>query len=162
MSTSYGGGYCDCGDPEAWSSGVHCSIHAKGLSAQSADADPLSKLPEEIQKRSRHVFTAVLNYAYEILTYETFLTLPADLTYKKIMYMEGGGSGPDGAKEEFSYSCDSSDLDFSFSSGASNTGDLDGGDVYAAGLISKNVKSIVPHFQTKKSGKLRKYLHFGL
>ena len=149
MSTSYGGGYCDCGDPEAWSSGVHCSIHAKGLSAQSADADPLSKLPEEIQKRSRHVFTAVLNYAYEILTYETFLTLPADLTYKKIMYMEGGGSGPDGAKEEFSYSCDSSDLDFSFSSGASNTGDLDGGDVYAAGQLFKNHKSIFSLIQTK-------------
>ena len=27
MSTSGGGGYCDCGDPEAWKTEPFCSIH---------------------------------------------------------------------------------------------------------------------------------------
>lgn len=27
MSTSGGGGYCDCGDTEAWSKGVFCGKH---------------------------------------------------------------------------------------------------------------------------------------
>ena len=27
MSTSGGGGYCDCGDPEAWKAEPFCSIH---------------------------------------------------------------------------------------------------------------------------------------
>ena len=30
MSTSSGGGYCDCGDSEAWSQFVHCSTHLLG------------------------------------------------------------------------------------------------------------------------------------
>ena len=30
MSTSCGGGYCDCGDPEAWSDFVHCTAHSVG------------------------------------------------------------------------------------------------------------------------------------
>ena len=31
MSTSSGGGYCDCGDGEAWKSDPFCDIHKKGL-----------------------------------------------------------------------------------------------------------------------------------
>lgn len=30
MSISGGGGYCDCGDPEAWKSEPHCETHGKG------------------------------------------------------------------------------------------------------------------------------------
>lgn len=30
MSMSSGGGYCDCGDKEAWKSNAHCTIHLKG------------------------------------------------------------------------------------------------------------------------------------
>lgn len=126
MSTSYGGGYCDCGDPEAWSSGVHCSTHAMGMVAwQEGGSDKaLSKLPAEVQKRARHVFTAVLNYAYEMLTTETFLNLPADLTFKKVtsssdLFGEGG-----------------SDSVFDFVTGLAvggGKGHADGGDVYAAG-----------------------------
>ena len=40
------------------------------------------KLPADIQQRAYHVFYSVLNYAYEILTTESMLTLPADLTFK--------------------------------------------------------------------------------
>ena len=34
MSTSGGGGYCDCGDREAWRSGAFCDIHESGLQQQ--------------------------------------------------------------------------------------------------------------------------------
>ena len=147
MSTSCGGGYCDCGDSEAWSDFVHCTAHSvggAGAVAGSPNADPVSitvfcwlekmhlqfcydtsvveshffeiayckvylsitiefhfnsestfflllinisflqalKLPPDIQKRAQHIFYSVLNYAYEILTTESMLTLPADLTFK--------------------------------------------------------------------------------
>ena len=80
MSTSSGGGYCDCGDPEAWSQYVHCSTHVLGI--QQENSDPLAKLPTDIQDRAKQVFTTVLQYAYDMLTTETPLTLPSDLTYK--------------------------------------------------------------------------------
>ena len=80
MSTSSGGGYCDCGDPEAWSQHVHCSTHL--IATQNKNHDPLSKLPLDIQVRVKQVFTTVVKYAYDMLTTETPLTLPPDLTYK--------------------------------------------------------------------------------
>ena len=37
----------------------------------------------EVRKRTRLVFTAVLNYVHEMLTTETMLNLPPDLTFKQ-------------------------------------------------------------------------------
>jgi hypothetical protein len=34
MSTSGGGGYCDCGDKEAWKTAAFCDIHVQGLETQ--------------------------------------------------------------------------------------------------------------------------------
>jgi len=34
MSTSGGGGYCDCGDKEAWRVGAFCDIHEHGFQQQ--------------------------------------------------------------------------------------------------------------------------------
>ena len=81
MSTSSGGGYCDCGDTEAWSQFVHCSTHLLGTQHQ--NSDPLSKFPIDLQVRVKQVFTTVIKYAYDMLTTETPLTLPPDLTYKE-------------------------------------------------------------------------------
>ena len=81
MSVSQGGGCCDCGDPEAWKRHVHCSTHILGT-GQGSSGDPLSKLSPELQTRARFVFTAVLKYIFEMLTTESLLTLPPDLTYK--------------------------------------------------------------------------------
>ena len=53
MSTSSGGGYCDCGDSEAWSQFVHCSTHVLGT--QHENTDPLAKLPIDIQVRVKQV-----------------------------------------------------------------------------------------------------------
>ena len=80
MSTSIGGGYCDCGDPEAWKENAHCSLHMPAPDASSVD--PLANVPLDIQKRARQVFSAVLKYSYELLTLDTFMKLPGDLQYK--------------------------------------------------------------------------------
>ena len=37
MSTSGGGGYCDCGDREAWRSGAFCDVHESGLRQQQGE-----------------------------------------------------------------------------------------------------------------------------
>ena len=34
MSTSGGGGYCDCGDSEAWKLDPFCDSHKKGLQSE--------------------------------------------------------------------------------------------------------------------------------
>jgi len=81
MSTSIGGGYCDCGDTEAWKDHPYCAVHVLGT--QSENSDPLAKVPVDIQQRARHVFTGVLKYAYELLTLDTFMKLPGDLQYKE-------------------------------------------------------------------------------
>lgn len=31
MSMSSGGGYCDCGDKEAWKENAFCDIHIQGV-----------------------------------------------------------------------------------------------------------------------------------
>ena len=81
MSTSIGGGYCDCGDVEAWKDFAHCSIHMPGSDA--GVQDPLTNVPLDIQRRARIVFSSVLKYAYELLTLDTFMKLPGDLQYKE-------------------------------------------------------------------------------
>ena len=81
MSTSIGGGYCDCGDVEAWKEFAHCSIHQPGSEAGSTD--PLTNVPIDIQMRARIVFCSVLKYSYELLTLDTFMKLPGDLQYKE-------------------------------------------------------------------------------
>ena len=83
ISTSNGGGYCDCGDPEAWSKYVHCANHKQGAATGQMDTEDLiNQLPENIRLKAKHVFAAVLDYIYETLTTESNLKLPPDLTYK--------------------------------------------------------------------------------
>lgn len=41
MSTSSGGGYCDCGDEEAWRCDAFCEVHAKGEPADGRKTDGL-------------------------------------------------------------------------------------------------------------------------
>ena len=47
IGTSSGGGYCDCGDKEAWKSDVFCNVHIKGEISQQ-DQNPLEKLPADL------------------------------------------------------------------------------------------------------------------
>ena len=46
---------------------------------------------------TRHVFTGVLKYAYELLTLDTFMKLPGDLQVR-----DSGGGGLQGRGRSFS------------------------------------------------------------
>jgi E3 ubiquitin-protein ligase UBR2 len=83
MSTSGGGGCCDCGDSEAWKDHPNCSLHATQAGAnQVKSVDLLARIPPEIQARARLVFRSVLKYAYDLLTTSSHLNPPSDLTFK--------------------------------------------------------------------------------
>ncbi|XP_037086448.1 E3 ubiquitin-protein ligase UBR2-like [Pollicipes pollicipes] len=77
MNQSVGGGYCDCGDREAWKDNFCCSIHEKN--ATGSGTSSLFKFPPEIVQRARAVFAAVLDYALEMLMHENTMGLPHDL-----------------------------------------------------------------------------------
>ncbi|CAH1159942.1 unnamed protein product [Phaedon cochleariae] len=66
MSTSNGGGCCDCGDIEAWKNDVFCKIHIAGVTEKAES----KSLPEDIKDRARIVFEAAVWYAYRLLSTE--------------------------------------------------------------------------------------------
>ena len=79
ISTSGGGGYCDCGDAEAWKTNCFCDKHVpqpvnpSGSVIEDTDLD-------DIQKRALTLFSFVLEFCHEILTSELNVVLPRDLT----------------------------------------------------------------------------------
>lgn len=83
MSMSGGGGYCDCGDSEAWKKDAFCSIHLRGLQEETASGrdklQPEDKLPQGVPERVKTVMKAALRYSYELLTWTTSVRLPEDL-----------------------------------------------------------------------------------
>ncbi|KAB7502596.1 E3 ubiquitin-protein ligase UBR2 [Armadillidium nasatum] len=79
ISTSSGGGYCDCGDKEAWKSSVFCNIHVKGENSQFQSQNILEKLPTMLVEKLHFVFDTVLQYAKQMLTHEDSYSLPSDL-----------------------------------------------------------------------------------
>lgn len=79
MGTSGGGGCCDCGDTEAWKNDPYCKTHIAGVNK--LDSDSL-QFPQDLINRAESVFTAVLQYCYEILTLEHSPGLPANLKLK--------------------------------------------------------------------------------
>ncbi|XP_054719736.1 E3 ubiquitin-protein ligase UBR2-like [Uloborus diversus] len=79
MSASGGGGYCDCGDEEAWKTHSYCDNHHRGKSQVQQDTCPLDKLPPEIVERLRMLMNIVLNYCHLMLTWDQRISLPPDL-----------------------------------------------------------------------------------
>ncbi|XP_069676845.1 E3 ubiquitin-protein ligase UBR2 isoform X3 [Periplaneta americana] len=79
--TSSGGGCCDCGDTEAWRTEPFCDIHALG--SENRPDSAASHLPDDLEDRARATFTAVLKYAYQLLTLEYSPGLPSDLRVKE-------------------------------------------------------------------------------
>ncbi|XP_023577001.1 E3 ubiquitin-protein ligase UBR2 [Octodon degus] len=78
MTTSGGGGFCDCGDPEAWKEGPYCQKHELNTS-EIEEEDPLVHLSEDVVARTYNIFAIMFRYAVEILTWEKENELPADL-----------------------------------------------------------------------------------
>uniref|UniRef100_A0A0P4WDX2 E3 ubiquitin-protein ligase n=2 Tax=Scylla olivacea TaxID=85551 RepID=A0A0P4WDX2_SCYOL len=82
ISTSSGGGYCDCGDREAWKTDVFCDIHVKGQMVQQSK-NPLEKIPPDMVERIHLIFDCILAYAKELLTYEEGFSIPKDLEIRE-------------------------------------------------------------------------------
>jgi len=79
MSTSCGGGYCDCGDSEAWSDFVHCTAHSVGGAggvAGSPNTDPVSvtfcRLKNEVTLIALQVSISTTFYARVFGTKDLF------------------------------------------------------------------------------------------
>ncbi|XP_052769327.1 E3 ubiquitin-protein ligase UBR2-like isoform X1 [Mya arenaria] len=78
MSTSGGGGYCDCGDPEAWKIDPFCGNHKPKEETQTAE-NSMDSLPDLLVNRASALFLACLRYTVEILTWEQSDSLPDSL-----------------------------------------------------------------------------------
>ncbi|XP_063428523.1 E3 ubiquitin-protein ligase UBR2-like isoform X1 [Mytilus trossulus] len=78
MSTSGGGGYCDCGDVEAWKSDPYCEIHDAKTKPMS-DQNPIEVLPEDLTDRASALFMATLHYVVQMLTWEQCDCLPSEI-----------------------------------------------------------------------------------
>uniref|UniRef100_A0A8C3SZZ4 E3 ubiquitin-protein ligase n=1 Tax=Chelydra serpentina TaxID=8475 RepID=A0A8C3SZZ4_CHESE len=75
MTTSGGGGFCDCGDTEAWKEGPYCQKHE----LNTAETDPLVHLSEDMIARAYNIFAIMFQYAVDILTWEKENELPPGL-----------------------------------------------------------------------------------
>lgn len=71
MSTSYGGGCCDCGDPEAWKKDFCCEDHAM---VEKPEVDAL--ITDEMKEVCHVVFRAVLAYCVSMLQIDSDANVP--------------------------------------------------------------------------------------
>uniref|UniRef100_A0A8C0UN07 E3 ubiquitin-protein ligase n=1 Tax=Cyanistes caeruleus TaxID=156563 RepID=A0A8C0UN07_CYACU len=71
MHSSTGGGFCDCGDTEAWKAGPLCTKHEPGASSS----------PKEV--RILRVFPSVIKYIVDMLIWEEDKELPVELTIRE-------------------------------------------------------------------------------
>ncbi|XP_047207361.1 E3 ubiquitin-protein ligase UBR2 isoform X2 [Girardinichthys multiradiatus] len=79
MTTSGGGGFCDCGDAEAWKTGPYCQKHIPADRNREAEEDPVCLLPPDMVARSYSIFSIILKYAVDLLTWDQEDQLPAGL-----------------------------------------------------------------------------------
>ncbi|KAM9476389.1 E3 ubiquitin-protein ligase UBR2 isoform 2-T2 [Clarias gariepinus] len=78
MTTSGGGGFCDCGDTEAWKKGSYCQKHEPNIS-DSSQEDPLASLSADMIARTYNIFSIILKYAVDMLTWDKENELPQGL-----------------------------------------------------------------------------------
>ncbi|XP_067091771.1 E3 ubiquitin-protein ligase UBR2 isoform X2 [Osmerus mordax] len=78
MTTSGGGGFCDCGDTEAWKKGPYCHKHEPNISDASQE-DPLAHMSADMIARCYNVFSIILKYAVDMLTWDKEDELPEGL-----------------------------------------------------------------------------------
>ncbi|XP_039992591.1 E3 ubiquitin-protein ligase UBR1 isoform X2 [Xiphias gladius] len=77
MHASSGGGFCDCGDVEAWKIGPCCSKHDPG--AATAMVTDESVLEPELYERAEKLFRVLLRYVTDFLVWEENFELSAEL-----------------------------------------------------------------------------------
>ncbi|XP_073339559.1 E3 ubiquitin-protein ligase UBR1 isoform X1 [Pagrus major] len=77
MHASSGGGFCDCGDEEAWKIGPCCSKHDPGAATAMVTDECL--LEPEIYQRAGKLFRGLLHYVTDLLVWEENSELSAEL-----------------------------------------------------------------------------------
>jgi len=69
IGISYGHGFCDCGDLNAWKNDAHCETHKNGLDEHNGDTPFITK---DMEKRACFIFKSIIYYAYKFLTKSNF------------------------------------------------------------------------------------------
>ncbi|KAM4541816.1 E3 ubiquitin-protein ligase UBR1 [Odontesthes bonariensis] len=77
MHASSGGGFCDCGDVEAWKIGPCCSKHDPGAATAMETDDCV--LEPELSARAEKLFRILLRYVTDFLVWEENFELSAEL-----------------------------------------------------------------------------------
>ncbi|XP_058847458.1 E3 ubiquitin-protein ligase UBR1-like [Acipenser ruthenus] len=92
MHSSSGGGFCDCGDMEAWKTGPSCKKHEPGAEGDT-DMGAESQLEDGLMERARMLFQVLFKYTVDMLVWEEGQELPAELqpsvkedTYYCVLY----------------------------------------------------------------------------
>ncbi|KAM9847822.1 E3 ubiquitin-protein ligase UBR2 [Aulostomus maculatus] len=81
MTTSGGGGFCDCGDTEAWKKGPYCQKHTPTPNNGDFKGDPVAQLSADMVTRGYNIFSIILKYAVDLLTWSQEEQLPTGLDY---------------------------------------------------------------------------------
>ncbi|XP_071832675.1 E3 ubiquitin-protein ligase UBR2-like isoform X2 [Apostichopus japonicus] len=82
MNTSGGGGYCDCGDAEAWTSDPACDMH--GVISQQ-DQNPLETFSEDIIRRVSLLVQILVNYCNRVINTDQQEVLPEELQSETVI-----------------------------------------------------------------------------
>ncbi|XP_072313992.1 E3 ubiquitin-protein ligase UBR1 isoform X2 [Eucyclogobius newberryi] len=77
MHASSGGGFCDCGDVEAWKIGPYCAKHDPGTATAMVTDD--CGLEPELYERAERLFRVLLQYVTDFLVWEENFELPSEL-----------------------------------------------------------------------------------
>ncbi|XP_065661798.1 E3 ubiquitin-protein ligase UBR2 isoform X2 [Hydra vulgaris] len=72
------GGYCDCGDKEAWTNDPACNKHKENTNEDAKD--PLVNLPEDVYNYATFLFTVLLKYCIDMVYWRINNSLPSPLT----------------------------------------------------------------------------------
>ncbi|CAF1204742.1 unnamed protein product [Rotaria sordida] len=79
MNVSAGGGYCDCGDPEAWKQNVHCNLHLPHDDNNESADDILNRLPSDLRLRAKNLFNILLRFIIKLLCTGNYQDIPNEL-----------------------------------------------------------------------------------
>ncbi|CAF1230767.1 unnamed protein product [Rotaria sp. Silwood1] len=79
MNVSAGGGYCDCGDPEAWKQYVHCNLHLPHDDNNESADDIVNRLPSDLRLRAKRLFNILLRFIIKLLCTENYQDIPNEL-----------------------------------------------------------------------------------
>ena len=75
MATSGGGGYCDCGDEEAFHAHAMCDKHKEAAAKSktdgphfSPDVESLKRFPSDVRERAEFLFSDICKYCMLVMS----------------------------------------------------------------------------------------------